>query len=264
MNKSLLHDDQTDDEQRKVLIKYMSERTSWWTQSYNQFLKGLSNQRTSKQLKWKLEKFKIVLENEIWHTVDPVRYLMRLYYLKGLSSEEIIEKIKDKWLDYSSRWLRALFSDTFKWQLQEAGEDHPLKAERRKTTVQVDKLKDYNETVAGDNTKNFNRRLLKIIWEDESKPEYSSEIFDSFTWKRSEQMNKAWYLLECFENISSDTAINIAIETNLWARALARILDEKLKIIKKNLNITDKKLTVSVTYIWKKLRERKKKKTKSS
>lgn len=263
MNHSLKYSNT--DEERKALTKQMWEATLWWIQSYDDFIRKAWNNWKTKELLLKLKLFKENLEKEnptAWE-IDPVCYLKRLYYLKWLSLDDIHEKIKGKWLyDKENHSLRYLFVKVFKWQIKDTDTPTEKLTNHRKTWPQVKKFEKHNNNLSEKNIKAFNISLEKILNQKEADADkqFKRRVFASFTGKRSEIHNKAFYLLECYSNITFEDVMKAAYESWTWFRTVTKVINTKVEVLKTLKNI-DEDLTIKATTMWERIRSWKKKNT---
>ena len=251
-------------EEDKRLQKRMQNLTSWWISSYPDFLKNASNNYRTQQLIEKLNAFKAKIEDEnSWiDDFDPICYLKRLYYIKGLSIWDVFEKVTKEWLTYSSPdSIQSLFIKTLGWEL--IWKDNPTRKlkDLREKWWNREKMEAHNQKLLEWNIEKFNNALNSILEKKDwiNKQKFSRRKYESFTGKLSEIHNKAFYLLECYSNITFDDIVQASIDSWIWFRTIVRIINTKVKALQVMKDI-DEDLTIKATTLWKRLRGEKKKK----
>lgn len=122
----------------------------------------------------KLQRLKANLENELCVTgLDPIQYMIYLYFQEELSVSDIFERLNRLGLDYSTNWgtpssvLINLFKNTFKWKLRERSDITKIKSRKLKTTNNVWKKNTINRNLANvsrirEAVANEVSRILKI------------------------------------------------------------------------------------------------------
>lgn len=261
MNKPLLQSQQTSEEKR--LLLRMTELTAWWASTFDDFKKNAWNNIQRQNLIKKLEGFKTKLENDnIWlEDIDPVCYLKRLYYIKWLSTWDIHTIVNEKWLKYTyPDSIQTLFTKSFGWEL--IGKDNPTKKLRdlRSKWWNKEKMEAHNKGLLEGNITEFNIALNKILEKKDwiHKRVFSRREYESFTGKLSEIHNKAFYLLECYSNITFDDIVQASIDSWKWFRTIVRVINTKVKTLQVMKGI-DENLTIKATTLWNRLRKAKEK-----
>jgi len=251
-------------EEEKILLKRMQDLTSWWVSSYPDFLKKAWNNIKRQELLQKLKDFKEKLEEDnTWlEDADPICYMKRLYYLKWFSIWDVFTKLNERWLIYwSPAAVQTLFTRSFGWQL--IWKDNPTKKLRdlRKQWWNKEKMEAHNQNLLEWNIKKFNDSLSNILEKKDwtCKKEFSRREYESFTGRISEVHNKAFYLLECYNNITFDDIIQASIDSWIWFRTIVRVINTKVKALQVMKSI-DEDLTIKATTLWMRLNRWKKKK----
>jgi len=245
------------------LIKKMGVSTSWGIQTYSEFLSQTGNNWKTKELKSKIEVFKKNLEREnpnLWE-IDPIWYLRRLYFEKQLSLKRILEKVGDKWLDYTDfRWLHYLFREVLWWKLRDASELTPLQIKGIENIRNHPNKKKNNKKALEGGLTTLNNALIKVLEEkkEKDKIEFSMEVFESFVGKKSEKHNKICYLLECYAGFSFEDILLAGENSWRWARTITRMINTKIDVIKIQKRI-DEDLEILVQSVSYHLAQRKKK-----
>lgn len=181
----------------------------------------------------KLDALQKWLRKNFNNDVDPIQYLIYLYYEKELSTYEILERTQALWFPYQNQSsLHKLFTRSFWWKLRDNKEMTERRKRKisRKSSPSLQWLKKSKEKLWEENSKKFHDSLIQILDLTHTvKNWFSIEQYHSF----DKKSDKIFYLLETYEDISFKVLCDIAKNTNMWWTSLARIINNKLENIHK-------------------------------
>ncbi len=172
------------------------------------------------------------LSLEYWQKIDPIEYIIKLYYSDWLSVESIFERLNNKWLNYSvksknpSSVLLNLFKKTFKWELRTRWEKSEI-AKKRMASSLPNKIKPLIEK----NTRSLEETEYTVkIWTDFLTTELIEEI--KLSDKEAEYLDKEkanWkkliFLLNKFYSINLNHLKNLKNTHSLSNKRLAIIFE---------------------------------------
>jgi len=243
-------------------IEAMNRGIKWWIKSFPQYLRSVSDNGKSQELKLKLLKYQDYLNKKNNSTdIDPIQYLMRLYYIQGLSLKSIWEKTHKAWINYEwYQGLYYLFVDVFWWELRELTDFTLAQIEAAKSSPGAKALKKHNNTISKERLEVFTKAIDDILtWRNRNISKFSQKEYDSFT-GRKWKSKKIFYLLQCFSWITFGDIMQASENSWMWSRTIARFINTKVDVIKIEQNIQDdlEILWANISYY---LRERKKKRS---
>ncbi len=213
-----------------------------WMRSYEDYLQhyNIGNKVWKQSLKNRLDSIAYALKKEYWKYVDPIKYLIKLYYIDEFSIIDVHKKIKklniSKKLWNNENSLEKTFKKTFWWKLR----GHSWsKLTRQKKTNQIQeaiktnksrikekhlKIENYIEEV-----KNKNKFLLK--------KEFNKNYFESL----NNSSRKFLYLIDYIFWMKDVDIINI-INLWCWVRLTSNFFNENKTIQrflkKENINFS--------------------------
>lgn len=197
----------------------------WWSKSH----------RTN----WLIEKLYTLKEN-LSLEIDPILYLIHLYYEEQLSIEDIFRRVNWKWLNYEEpSWLRKLFTNTFKWNLRENTESTPSSKRKKRNNTSITNA---SKVLEEQKRIRFLEWLIKYSFEEDN-PQFDKSYYDSLNNKAL----KIRYLLFSFYNIW-DKEIKIIKEYWIWARTLVRYLQSMIDDICEKNNLD--KIILDTWTLW--------------
>lgn len=202
---------------------------------------SLADYKSRPSLKWahsrilpKLEALEQGLNRVYSNKVDPVEFLMYLYYKEELTTYEVLERAQKLWLTYQSQsGIQKLFVNSFGWELRDNKEmtERRKKKLTRSNSPALAGLQKSRERTFQENAERFQTHIWDILNTQVSvRPSFSPEYFESIRFNSP----KIFYLLECFEWFSFKMFCSLVERTDMWWASLARILNEKLETIHKN------------------------------
>lgn len=182
----------------------------------------------------KLESLKKWLEKKFTNSVDPIQYILYLYYKEELIVDEILERCQKLWLTYKTQgWFHKFLTNSLWWELRDNKEitERRRKKISRKSSPSLQWLKRSREALWEENSKKFNHSLLNILETNHTVKIWFS--LGQFNWFDTKS-EKIFYLLELYEWISFKILCDIARDTNMWWGSIARIINNKLNLIHRN------------------------------
>ena len=207
---------------------------------YQNFLDTVNDNPKKQDSFRKLDILRVHLQSRNQDIQDPVKYLYHLYFERWFSLDDVLQEVKDIWLDYKDyRGLHYLFTKIFHWELRQNTQLTSHESEKRASWVQMKHLNTHNQTIVESIEKRF-EEVLKIISKQINfeKTDFSIEEYNSFSWKEQKR-KKVFYLLECYSWISTDIFKQMHVEYGIWLRGLARIINSKVQIAKLFFNVQD-------------------------
>lgn len=199
----------------------------------------LWNQKIDTRVRERLQSIQTALRQIYSHDVDPVKYLMYLYYKEWLWIKDVNKRLWELWVSYNSvKSIGNLFVTTFGWELRDRQDRTPIqqrKISNPNSTPIVAMKKHWHEKLK-ENTEKYRAAAEEILSQTHTvQREFDRNIFDSLKWTSK----KAFYLLEIFEGISVKMFYDISELSQIKASTtLAHILNRKLKgIHEKNPHI---------------------------
>lgn len=195
--------------------------------SFPDFKKGKITHK-KQQVIDRLEKLAQHLQEVFHQKIDPIEYLIFLYYKEELSVEEIFERHFDFWYRNSSS-LWHIMTHSLKWELRDRTEfnERRLKQKRWPQNPALTGLQ-ANATKLKEDTMQKCLEILKWMTENIEEDSFSRETFDSFTGKWSKG-KKVWYILKYLHGINPDIIYQINTQHDMWARTFARIINTKVE-----------------------------------
>lgn len=182
----------------------------------------------------KLLQLKKSLEEIYSNSIDPIEYLISLYYKDGLSTEEIAERTSKLSFWYITKnGIQKLFKDTLRWELRDP---HEITEKRKRRLASSNNpsniwLRASREKLWVENAQKFHSAIIAILESSHrEKRKFSEDEFHALTTKSE----KIFYLMKVFEWITFTSLCAIAVNTWMWWASLARIINEKLLIIHTN------------------------------
>lgn len=173
---------------------------AWVIKNYSDYMVHFNTLRWKKgrhyASKKKLDGFKENLKKEFHNQdVDPIEYLIYLYYQCWLSIDDIWERVNELGLTYKDpTWLRVFVTKTFNWTLRENTEKTEQRIRKEKTgwkEKRVTSLREFNKPRIEEQTQKIREAIDTLIgeWKD-----FNKEVYNSL----SNNTKKCIYLFECF------------------------------------------------------------------
>ena len=202
-----------------------------WITCFNSYLKTLKpNNSTTNKL---LVLASYLYEDSNIH-IDPVKYLIFLYYQKSLSVEEIHNIVKDKWMDYIYRQsIHKLFKKNFFWKLRKTSWSYRTSTKKKENKQSVKP----REALLEKYEKKYN------ILKNYIKNKVNNLIYNNFDiniYKKFElKIDKILYILWITLWINEHDILYINKTLKIWAIIIQNTLNEQIEnfIHKYNLNI---------------------------
>ena len=224
-----------------------------WMTSWNDYLEYYNNgeKRWKIRIKTKLETLALNLEKFYKRKIDPIEYLIYLYYQEELSVEDIYIRTKDIWMTYSeSDWLFMLFRKTFWWILRDNSWSI-VTTKKKQWGRQIIVARGINDE------KNREKYILLQEYISSKVNNILSNTFDSefYNWLRN-KTEKILYLVWLSIWINQDDIVLLSEKHGIWARVMANFLNTEISIFLANHNINLSKITpMDITRIVKKAYE---------
>lgn len=182
----------------------------------------------------KLKEFAEKLESHFWKPIDPIQYIIYLYFERELNYEEVFEITKKHWLDYKyARGLYAMLRNVLEWEFRwwEGMVDWKRKKQRE---LWEETRNNNNQKVILRNLDIFNIAVSEII----KKSSNNREIFSLEKYKEIKSpVERVFYLLWCFTDLDISVLFQIKQSTELWARSIVRAVNNEVSKICREQNI---------------------------
>ncbi len=229
---------------RSFSISYELKEKAWWIVSMTDFYDYYNNweKRWKTRLLNRLNTYKNWLKKKFGIDIDPIEYLLFLYFKEGKSIEDIFYSENNKWLNYKNdTCLWKLFKDTFWWKLRDTAWSKLTKKKREAIKEkQVSWLKASNLEKSKEKRKLLVSKikdLVKdILW---PLPEFIKEDFLN---KRNKP-EKIIYTLKSL-NWMDEKHIQELYNSWLWSRVLAdyfwKLINDFLRKYNLEINIFPK------------------------
>lgn len=203
-----------------------------WMKSMKDYLNYYNNweRRWKIRLKNKLDRLSKSLLEKYWYIIDPIKYLLFLYYHEWLSIENIHLRIKTMWFNYSdSNWLLICFKTTFWWELWNRSWSLISSRIRRANwqIIEAKKVEKEENDLKYEILRLFIwKRISKIIW-----TEFDYNYYNSLINKTQKILYLSWLFLWINEK-------DIKLFNNnffIWKRIIANHLNiEIIRFLKKH------------------------------
>jgi len=211
-----------------------------------------SSQDISKRVKttqWpRIQKLGHWLNEFYSNSVDPIEFILYLYYVEQLSAEDVLSRCRDFWFPNKNQsWFCNFLTNTLKWELRDPHEmtDRRQKKISRKSNPSAIWLINATNTRIAEKIQIFNAALLEALQDDKESEEFSVETLAEC----KNKSDKVFYILRVFEWITIEILSQIYIDTWVWAGVIKNMLDEKLSVIySENPNLEDLKLSVGMVH----------------
>ena len=240
MNKTLINDftqtSWTGDEIKIGYSQNIDPNTEpWvakWMKSYDEYLEYYNryDKRWKTILYNKFEVLKTSLINYYWYYIDPIKYLMNLYYWELLSIKDVYNRVKSMWMDYSDNlgknWESALynvFKNIFWWNLRDySGSEIAIR--KRKANWHTDKMRAVNVANVAKKYKLLENYFKGKVHSIISNSGFNLDHFENLPNK----IKKILYILKLFYWIGKKEIIEIN-EQWVWPRVIANFLNKSFK-----------------------------------
>lgn len=170
---------------------------------------------------------------EFWMSfIDPIEYIIHLYFKENLSIEQIFIRINGKWISYkNASSLIKLLTLTFWWQLKDANES--------KTTpsyVKRDASKIIEKTLERKNTRKVDFMSWFIKNSHINLNIFNRNIFENYRFK----YEKLIYIIDNIFQIKRETFLSLGKDLNVGNQSLADRFNEQFEIYNIPLSISHK------------------------
>jgi len=166
-----------------------------------------------------------------WWFIDPIEYIIQLYFKDNLSISQIFERINGKWLNYKNpSGLAKLLTLTFWWHLKDASENKTSKLYSART---------WEKTIEKTLQRKNERKAEFLSWfiknTQVSPDQFDQSIFISFRFKYEQYI----YVLENFFKIPKESFLTLQ-KLNMWNQSFADRWNEQFQIHSIPLEISHK------------------------
>lgn len=214
----------------KKIIQITIPNNFIWIKNYREFLEKY------KTKKWKIhwsyknieDKLKIIgewLKQEYWKSIDPIEYLIFLYYNEKISADDVANRIKSKYgIDFGERknfW--RILSNTLWWELRQNNEETPTKLKKDK--IKAKKLDHHIKR-----KKETKDEIDKILWLSSWKF-FSEKEFERKKTKREKLIYifwAFWIIEEEKEKNFKNFLVHLKYKW-FWARRIIQIIESILQ-----------------------------------
>ena len=199
------------------LIYYNTWKKQWKTRLYN-----------------KLSTLKENLEREYSWSVDPIHYLIDLYYIEWQSINKIYLKLKDIWLNYEDcSWIEKIFKQVFEWDLRDASWSQ-LTSKIKSKNWQINKANAENKRINDEKYNTIREYFSNKIKDITSDTPDIAELL---------KKDKILFLLSYITWLDKCTLVtdlkNLRDKKNIWPIILANTLNDLFKLhLSEDVSIT--------------------------
>ena len=218
-------------------------RTKNWIKNYSEYLEYFYSWRKTWKtiLKKKIDLLKQNLLLEYWVEVDPIEYIIKLYYEDKLSIKDISIRLKEKWWENKNiSSLEKTLKWTFWFELRSQAWSE-ISSKKRKNNGQIEKARDINNKkneLKYNIVRNFFANHVKDILNIKSQI-LSEHGFDYENFEELNKRRKILYVLYYIYWINRNQ-IKKFRDNEIWARIISNYLSENLKWFLKELKINMK------------------------
>lgn len=189
--------------------------------------------------KKRLDTFKEKLKKEFNNqNVDPIEYLISLYYQYWISIDDMCERVGKLWFEYKdATWLRMFVTKTLNWTLRENTEKTEHR-KRKEETVGKEKransLREYNKPIIEKQIISITNAIDTIMsTHSQAWSTYNEEIYNSLP----NNTKKCLYLLQCFMWVWAKEIENLfSVEDN--QNVICSVVETKLAVLFASNNIS--------------------------
>lgn len=170
--------------------------------------------------------------------VDPIEYLISLYYQCWLSVDDMSERVGKLWFEYKdATWLRMFLTKTLNWTLRENTErtEHRVRKEKNIWKIKrSNSLREYNKPRIKEQVTAITHAIDAIMQDHNSLwNSYSVDAYNSL----SNNTKKCLYLLQCFMWVWAEEIEKLfSVEDN--QNIICSVIETKLAVIFASNNIT--------------------------
>jgi len=204
------------------LIHNILDEVSWMT-SFAEVVEYCTTwDKRGKTLLFKrMKKYKETLVKEFWYNVDPIKYLIFLYFQEWKSYDAIFKSENEKWLNYKdTRWLSKMLTNTL-WWISRDNWGSELTRKRKIASGQIEKAsitinKEYDEK---------HEKVIKYIKDKVDKIFWPFPKFEYENFNKIRKHEKILYILSCINGINKEDIIKIK-QNWIWTRIIAKELNK--------------------------------------
>lgn len=240
-----------DDYNLSDVIEYQpdinAERNSKWITSRSDYLSYIDwKQGWVGKLKRKLDTLALVLNEKHWYYVDPIKYLIFLYYQEKYSILDIFDLIKNIWFNYKSKKSNSLvfvFRSVFWWDLR-----NPQKWSYRTIDKRIKRWSLWTRNATEtNNIRNKEKQDMLIFFITIKVNNILINDFDKNLYENYNRFDKIMYILWLVIWINKLDLVYINERLWIGLTIITNILNEKIKFfIDENwLNLTIYKKDIS-------------------
>lgn len=165
-----------------------------WVKSYNDYMDYYNS--WSKQwkirLKNKLDNLSKKLLTIYWTYIDPIEYIIKLYYWEWLSISDVYKRLNELWWDNKNESsIEKAFKITFWWQLRDSSWTE-ISRKKRNFPEQISKAR---EEINKKNKKKYD--FIKNVFKNDVNRILETKL-DEFDFIGFESLNKTWKVLYIF------------------------------------------------------------------
>lgn len=220
---------------RVFTLKYDTCRSPYFSGesiiSLDQALEKPSKKWSGIRIRQKLLPLQDWLKKIYSNDVDPIKYLIYLYYQEELTTHEVLARCQEIGFPMKTQWwFHKFLTATLWWELR----DNKEMTKKRKRKISspnspaIIALKRNSVATVQKNTERFEATLMWIIEIQDTKVDlFCLETLNSI----EDKYEKAFYILKVFEWITLDVLKQISRKTWLWATSITRIINSKLENI---------------------------------
>lgn len=224
--------------QKKFIFNWDLNNINWiqnWIKTYNDYLNYYESwdKRWKTRLYNKIQNFKDQLYYIYWYFVDPILYIIKLYYLDNLSIKDVWKRLNDLWWwNNDETSIEKTFKQTFWWDLRD-NLWTDISKKKRNFEEQIKNAREINDE---NNRKKY--EILKNFFERRIEAIINIKI-EEFDKKWFENLNKTWkilYILYFFYWINRNEILNLR-KSEIWSRVISTFINQNIENLLKKLNI---------------------------
>lgn len=198
------------------------------------YINSQNKQDWSRWHRWKsiFEKLQIlwnIISKEFWiKRIDPIEYIIQLYYWDWLSINDIFYRINWKWINYKDEsGFRKLLKQTFNWKLKET--HHQTEITKKKIWRTLDTKKENLRQQSKKLEENRREEFVKWFIVNSKKvenPSFDIKYFDSL----KNKILKIKYLLKSIYWVEDDNLLKLK-DYPIWTRTIAKYFEDLINPI---------------------------------
>ena len=208
----------------KINPEKLKQVQEWITSldDYEKYYECLEKKWWAKKLRKRIYLIWDKLYEIYWKTIDPIVYLMNLYYWEWISTKDINEILNQMWLWYKTNTsIARVFRESFNWEMWLINDERTLAKRQSIENTIVNKINNLQKTK--------NRiDILKELFKEKTKNIIDNWNCDIEFFNSLNKVNKIIYALEKFYWIKKEDLIKLNKQNKIWSTVIIMFLNDKL------------------------------------